>query len=216
MRSPRSLRSLLLAITIFIVAAPAFADTYQIFALDSDQDRFFRGMDSNGTVVIAYGSSTDTTCDSITPKCFSTYIDGAFSYTSHTLPGFTADNGTPCTPTLPPGGLVEHGVCNNGREAFTGFMSKDQARPDIYTGPDPVADLVAHDGEGLIFMNSRGDIVYDNHFADEWFFAKDLSTAPVPEPGSILLLATGALAIAGAMRRRISKRSAPGSDLAIS
>src|ERR1700730_8307442 len=194
MRSPRFLRSLLLAIAIFIVAVPAFADTYQISALESDQGRFFRGMDSNGAVVIAYGTSTDTTCASITPKCFTAYMDGAFAYTSDALPGLTTDNGTPCTPTLPPDGLVEHGVCNNGREAFTGFMSKDQAHPDIYTGPDPVADLVAHDGEGLIFMNSRGDIVYDNHFADEWFFAKDLSTAPVPEPGSILLLGTGALA----------------------
>src|ERR1700730_5729074 len=85
MRSPRFLRSLLFAIAIFVVAVPAFADTYQIFALESDQGRFFRGMDANGTVVIAYGTSTDTTCDSITPECFSTYIDGAFAYTSHTF-----------------------------------------------------------------------------------------------------------------------------------
>jgi len=29
-------------------------------------------------------------------------------------------------PVVPPGGLVFHGVCNNGRDAFTGLISSTQ------------------------------------------------------------------------------------------
>jgi hypothetical protein len=51
-------------------------------------------------------------------------------------------------------------------------------------------------------MHSRGDIVFDDYFSEQWFEAIDLT---IPEPGGILLLGSGALTAIGAMRRRLQK-----------
>ena len=51
-------------------------------------------------------------------------------------------------------------------------------------------------------MNSLGDIVFNDESNEYWYEAVDLSTAVTPEPGSLLLLATGILALAAVARRR--------------
>jgi hypothetical protein len=51
-------------------------------------------------------------------------------------------------------------------------------------------------------MNASGDFVWADGREEDFFEAIDLTTAPTPEPSSILLIGTGALFAAGAMRRR--------------
>jgi hypothetical protein len=198
------LAALSLVVTLF--ASTAHADTYEVFSLGIDDMQFY-GMSSTDLVVLTTG--TDPACGFGT--CYTTYINGIDISTSSTAPTFTADNGTACTPSLPSGWYVFSSVCNNGRIAWTGAF--DAFPPfQVYTGPtaDPFSTVITgtffsgNDGDGAVYMNSQGDIVFDDTFYDEWYEAVDLSTAPTPEPNTLLLLATGILALAAVttLRRR--------------
>jgi hypothetical protein len=189
----------LIAVFLLTTTKPVLADTYQIFGLGSDKMQFY-GMDDSGTVVLSTLS-----CSVLPPgPCYNIYVGGVPVTTgAPTPPALAYDNGTPCTPAVPPGGSVIHGVCNNGLDAFTGRLAPLQTYPGVYVGSDPdiTTLLPPHNGEGLIFMNSQGDIVFDDHFTDIWFVALD-TTTDVPEPGSIFLLGSGALGVLGALCRR--------------
>jgi hypothetical protein len=167
---------------------PSFADTYQIVALESDQGFLFYGMDDFGDVILADSHP-------VSGFVYDLYFNGRPNGTTDEVPEIADDQGTPCTPPLPPGGKVIHGVCNAGTDAFTGVLSPTQFHNDVYLGPD--AELLALNGEGLIFMNSIGDVVYDDHYNDTWYEAVDVNTAPVPEPDAITLLVTDLFGVFG-------------------
>jgi hypothetical protein len=202
MRSSKSwFATVLLAVAGFCFALPqpAHADTYQIVTLSSDGGYFFYGMNASGTVVLNSSAFCFT-------NCYDVYINGVLTtVNTPTAPSIVDDQGTPCTPAVPSGGSVIHGVCNNGREAFTGRLTTSQVHPGIYTGPNDA--LLMAGGEGFIFMNSVGDIVFDDHFTDDWYEAIDLTSdpapdlSPVPEPNPALLVVTGLLGLAAATRR---------------
>ena len=62
----------------------------------------------------------------------------------------------------------------------------------LFTGPDPVADYFSSGVLASAFLNSTDDFVYlVNQLGEspgEYYEAIDLTTAPIPEPASILLL----------------------------
>jgi hypothetical protein len=194
----------IVAIAAVILAAPAkvFADTYQVFNLGSDQDYFFYGMDDSGDVVIDRpNGSANPACIASSSTCYISYFNGVFTGESLVAPTFTPDNGGACTPSLPPGTLLVRGVCNGGSDAFTGRFNPipPPYHYFVYAGPDN--DLLGQGGN-FIYMNSLGDIVFDDIYDEYWFEAVDLTTE-VPEPDSIFLLGTGAFVAATSTRRRL-------------
>jgi PEP-CTERM motif len=195
----------LAALALIAIAAPvrSYADTYQIFQLESDQDYFFYGMDDAGDVAFERSPPTGP-CGPVS-VCYFTYVNDVFTGATSTVPTFTADDGTPCSAIVAPPGSAGDAVCNNGREAFTGDYTGALQHSTVYTGLDP-ADALPVYGGGVIYMNSLGDIVFDDIYDEEFFEAVDTSTTgtlnPTPEPGSLFLVGTGALAALGTLRRR--------------
>ncbi len=191
----------LFALLALLLSIPsrALADTYQLYNLGSDQAYFFAGMDDSGLVVI------DSTSGCGSGTCYFTYSNGISTGRTATAPSYIADNGTTCTPTTPAGAIIEHAVCNNGYDAWTGYLTAGPPRPSVYAGLS-YTDIFPSGGAGAIYSNNLGDIVFDDVFTEQWYEAIDLNTAPIPEPGSLALLATGLLTLATILysRRRLS------------
>jgi hypothetical protein len=199
-------------------AAPiaAHADTYQIVGLGIDNVQFY-GMDDSGHVVFSTGNSY---CGGQYSVCYGSDANGW----SGAAPTFAWDNGVGCSPTLPPGTSDLAAVCNNGKVAFYGYQPGNFPAEGLYSGPNPMQLVTGGFFTLALHMNANGDIVFDDGRLDEWFEAIDLSTDlstdlssvpalslasaavpapdPTPEPTSILLLGTGAIALAGMILRR--------------
>jgi len=183
----------------FSAPTASYADTYQIVGLGIDNVQFY-GMDDSGHVV--FSASSGVLCGGYS-VCYGSDANGW----SGIAPALAYDNGSGCSITLPPGTSDLASVCNNGRDAFYGYESGNGGIEGLYSGSNP-PQLITSDFFNLaLHMNGNGDIVFDNGRVDEWEEAIDLSTVPVPEPTSILLLGTGAIAIAGIVTRR--KRGSP-------
>jgi hypothetical protein len=154
-------------------------DMYRIFGVGDDQIEHFYGLATDGTVVLRDQH-----------QFYETVVFGKVTARDlPTPPSLIYDNGTPCTPTdLPPG------ICNNGREVF-------QTNGGLYRGPDAVNDLIApFQLRSPLAINSSGDIVFF-YGQDSIREAYDV-TGHVPEPSTLVLLATGVLGAAGVLRRR--------------
>jgi len=195
--------TLAIAAAVILLNLPAYADTYQIYNLTDGYRTDPIGITANGTVVL-YRFGLDL-CGLGSAGCYDTYMDGVRVNASDDAPMLTYDNGTTCVPDTAPGiGPIVAAVCNNGREVYG--TSRYAPTPDeIYTGPDPVADLFGSGILDLVTLNSSGDFAYlegNLGMGDgEYYEAIDLTTE-TPEPSSIFLLGTGLFAAAG-MRRRL-------------
>lgn len=212
-----------IAITAVLFSAPAIThgDTYQLFDLGAfENERGLSGITGSGTVVFFDNFQAGCSDPLHLGGCFETWVDGTrvgFSATDpRTDPGLTYDNGTPCTPTITPpvtGFVSGGGVCNNGREVYA---YKPNTLPPqnftFYDGPDLATDRF---GSGLVFgadLNAAGDfvVVENKTISDasgEWYEYIDLTTRATPEPESIFLLGTGALAALGVMRKRLFRQT---------
>ena len=198
-----------------VVASSAHADTYQYDQFASDRE-YIQGITDSGLVVTynpGYGCAFDPTQNSY---CYETYDHGVLVGQSETLPQLAYDNGTPCAPPTGGGAVYAYAsVCNNGRIAFEGAYEPNGPATDpvvfgLWSGPasgswtaaDFVVDRLSYYGNvEHLDLDSKGDLAFANGSIDSDYVAYDLST--VPEPSTFVLLGTGTLALAGAMRRRL-------------
>jgi hypothetical protein len=189
---------------------PALADTFQIFNLGIANSHTVFGIDTAGAVVIQSLTGPGGAL------LYQTYVAGILINSSTTIPGLTYDNGTPCTPTVSPGITWTSGAgatrCNNGHEVYYAtFPTPGGPNPegmDIFTGPNLTDRLtdpsVITSTLDQVAMNGSGDFAWVDGLDETIFEAVDLTSPKVPEPTSLLFLATGSLALVGAIRRRLS------------
>jgi hypothetical protein len=185
---------------------PALADTFQIFNLGIANAHNIFGIDTAGAVVIQSPTGPGFAL------LYQTYVDGILINSSTSIPSLSYDNGTPCTPTVSPGITWSLGLgatrCNNGHEVYFGTFPTPPPNPEtrgIFTGPNLTDRLtdpsVITSTLDQVVMNGSGDFAWVDGRDETIFEAVDQS---VPEPGSLLLLATGSLTLIGTVRRRLN------------
>jgi hypothetical protein len=185
---------------------PALADTFQIFNLGDANPHSLFGINTAGAVVIQSDTGPGGAL------LYQTYVDGSLINSSTSIPGLTYDNGTPCTPTVSPGITWSPGLgatrCNNGHEVYFGTFPTPPPNPEthgIFTGPnltDRLTDPSVISGTlDQAVMNGSGDFAWVDGLHETIFEAVDQS---VPEPGSLLFVATGSLILIGTVRRRLN------------
>jgi len=188
---------------------PALADTFQIFSLGIANAHTIFGIDSAGTVVIQSATGPGQAL------LYQTYVDGALINSSTSIPALSYDNGTPCTPTVSPG-VTYTGLgqtrCNNSHEVYFGTFptpaGPNSETSGIFTGPS-LTDLLTNpsvSGSTLdqVVLNSSGDFAWVDARDETIFEAEDQTARSLPEPGTLLLLATGSLTLIATKPRRLN------------
>jgi hypothetical protein len=202
-----SAAALVIAALPFTLPTPALADTFQFFNLGNANNHNIFGIDTSGAAVI------------VTPDpapggnlLYQTYVGGVLINSSTTIPNLIYDNGTACTPTVAAPVTSTPGLgktrCNNGHEVYFGTFptpSPNLEMSGIYAGPnltDHLTDPSAIDSTlDQVVMNGSGDFAWVDGRNETIFEAVNQS---IPEPGTLLLLATGSLTLIGTIRRRLN------------
>ena len=181
---------------MILSALPVRADAYQIYYIGDSQWQRFYGLAADGTAVVTNADYCDT--GTAVLLCYETVVNGSVMSDTTVIPSLDYDEGIPCTPAVPGGMTLGNGMCNGDLEAFTTDAG------EILTGTDVTDDLVVSHifDDSVMALNASGDIVYRAGDDNDFYEAVDL-TKQTPEPGSLLLLSTGVLAVAGMARRRI-------------
>ena len=184
---------------MFSAPRPAFADSYTIYDLGDDNAHGIYGIDSAGDVVIWGGSG----CGISSLTCYVTYLNGVATNDSGTPPILTYDDGTSCA-SAPAGFNVSKSVCNDGWIGFGSFYYPGGGAHGVYTGSGSDLQLLHSGSADQVFLNSVGDFAWTDGLDDEMFVAIRNSDT-TPEPGTLLLVATGVVGITAMIRRRTTR-----------
>jgi hypothetical protein len=188
----------LVAFALLLAPNPAHADSYTIFDLGDANGRGIEGIDKTGDVVI-FGLE----CGAIFP-CYTTYVDGHAADPGPSVPDLVYDDGTPCTST-PAGFNAGKTVCNHGYIGLGTLFNPNGKSGGTYTGSGNNLQFLHTGSADQVFLNSIGDFAWTDGRDEEIFEAIDNTTA-TPEPGSLLLVATGLLCFVAAVRRKAAVR----------
>ena len=188
-----SLRLLaLVGLCVLSSSLKSAAESFTVMPLQYDQGWNLIGIESSGAVVVFDGYNSE----------YETFVNGMLVSETTSAPT-SLDNGSSCAPSTPGGFQLAAARCNGSLQALDGWdfaNDPNQHTPKLYAGSDLANDYVATGGGGLLFLNSSGDLAWDDVYTDTIFEA--IPTSPTPEPGSLALLASGAVALAGGIRLR--------------
>jgi hypothetical protein len=169
--------------------ARAYAST---LPLDTDKQVNFYGMDDSGHVVFHIFNSFRCG-NTLAGDCYETVTNNSFINLSDTAPTFdwdyTASGAGGC------GAPARCTISDNGWTAVIAELPIAGQGLYGYYGSNPPQLLYTEGFAGIFAINGKGDIVFDNGIFDLWL-ETSVPTATTPEPGSIVLLATGILAFA--------------------
>jgi len=204
--------ALFTALVLAVAASSsALADSYDVKTVAFSQSESFVGIDASGNFTVnitntLYGMHPTCGGVAVSPfsQCFETYYTGQTNPVfSTSAPSLIYDNGYACTPS--PGGQYDvfSGRCNEGFEIFGGESGSTRG---VWIGPDQTFSLLLTGSFDGGFINSNGDAIFIDGLDDTLVFADNVTTNPIPEPASWLLLGTGAIIFAGALRRKASRR----------
>lgn len=181
-------------------ARPAAADTYALYTLSAANGNSDRAIYDDGTAMV-YGSTCAATSGD---PCFKNYDHGSLMTLSASQPATAWDNGTACTFSV--AGYQTSGRCNGNYHAFSFGASDPLAQllaPGVYAGafddPGLIYGTAFHSIANLL-LNSHGDIAFADTQLEEVYQA--YNTTPAPEPGTMVLLATG-LGLGVMLQRRV-------------
>lgn len=181
-------------------ARPAVADSYAVYSVVTDNGRSTVGIYGDGRSLVWATGCVETNYDA----CYRTFDHGQLANISATQPTQAFDNGWACTFSV--AGFQEAGRCNGNYQAFTVSTFDPLTtlmKPGIYAGAlgDPALLMSdAYESAAPMFLNSRGDVLFDDIEQEQIYQA--YNTTPTPEPGSMVLLVTG-LGAGALLQRRV-------------
>lgn len=188
------------AAAMLCAARPAAADTYALYTLSAANGNTDRAIYDDGTTMVYSASCAATSWN----PCYKTYDHGGLASLSATQPATAWDNGTACTFSV--AGLQTSGICNGNYHAFSFSASNPLAQlmsPGVYAGALDDLGLIystAFSSISNLLLNSHGDIAFADTQREELYQA--YNTTPTPEPGTLLLLATG-LGLGAIVQRKV-------------
>jgi hypothetical protein len=195
---------------------PAVADSYTVFNLGGDNGRHIYGIDTAGDVVVW----STVGCGGSAEYCYLTYTDGVATNNGSVAPLLAYDNGSSCS-SSPEGFNTLTMVCNDGWIGLGSIYNPNGDQNGVYVG-DASDPQFIHSGSAVnqLFLNSAGDFVCTDGQSEELYVAIAqpvqlfqaesailMDPAPAPEPTSLLLVFSGLLFFAAALRRKAGRHA---------
>lgn len=203
---------------VVLSGARAFADTYSLSAVAYTQSENFAGGDDFGNYTINVSDrmlhDPNYNCGGvINPMlCFETHYINSSTPVLTTAPPTLWNDPDPiagtdsCALDAGSGFHAYRILCDNGHMIFGGFFDLPGGGDlrGIWSGSNPNlnADYLGNGSIDGGFMTANGNAFFIDGLHDSLDVALNLSATPVPEPGTLVLLGTGALSLMGIVRRR--------------
>ena len=204
-----------IVVILFCSAPPAGADSYSVFNLGNANGQGIYGIDTAGDVVVWSMSG----CGVSATYCYSTYVNGTATSDGSVAPILLYDNGTSCGST-PAGMNTSKEVCNGSWIGFGSLYNPNGDLNGVYVGSGSDLDYLGGGSVDQAFLNSLGDFAWTDGRNEEMYVAirnsppsfdsgdsilQEPDPTQTPEPGGLLLMATGLLGITAALRRKANR-----------
>jgi hypothetical protein len=205
-----------IAAIILCSTPPASADSYTVFDLGNANDHGIYGIDTAGDTVI-WGT---TGCGASAFHCYVTYVDGVAVSDGAIAPALAYDNGTACGST-PAGFSSPNAVCNGGWIGLGSLFSPNGVRNGAYTGSGSDLSFLGFGSVDQAFLNSVGDFAWTDGLDEKIYVAvrnssslfesgnpsvdQVVALATTPEPGNLVLVATGLIGFTAALCRKTNR-----------